>query len=171
MSYQHFLGCLFTLFMVFFEAENFIFLWFPIYLFFCVSPVVLLVSYLINYHLKQSHEGLYLFPSSKSCIVLLIALIFRYLICFNNWANYYICCEIGVQFHSFAYEQSVVPAQFLRSLFFHLLDYIGTLIKNQLTEMWSFISVCSILFHWYVYPYVSTSPSWLYSSFVGKWEL
>ena len=124
-------------------------------LIFCVSSVVLLVSYLINCCLKQSHEDLHLFPSSKSCIVLLIALIFRSLIYFNSWVHYYICCEIGVQFCSFSHEQSVVPAQFLRSLFFPLLDYIGTLIKNQLTEMWSFISECSILFHWYVYPLVT----------------
>lgn len=118
MTYQHFLGCIFSFLMVFFKAQKFTFLWFWIYLFFVCPQLCFLVSYLINCCLKQSHEDLHLFPSSKSCIVFLIALIFRSLIYFNSWVHYYICCEIGVQFCSFSHEQSVVPAQFLRSLFF-----------------------------------------------------
>lgn len=70
------MGCLFTCFIMSFDAQNFTFCCSPIYVFF-----VLLFMFLLSYLQNQSHGNLY--SSSKNSIVLALMFMFKTLVHFK----------------------------------------------------------------------------------------
>lgn len=118
------LRVLFTIFMVFLEAEKFLCLK-SIYLFLLL--LVFLVSYLTIHCRIWDHEDLSLF-SSNSCIVFIVLLSL-----WSIWINFDIWCELKVKLPSFCMWLSSCPSTICWRSYSFPLTSLRTLGKNQLT--------------------------------------
>lgn len=99
---------------------------------------------------------------SSKCFIVSV-LTFRTL----NYFEWTFCrwCEEGVWLHSFACEYPIITASFVENIIPSLLNYLGTLVKNNWLQMWCFICGLSILLHWSVFVPISYFVD--YYSFVG----
>lgn len=55
--------------------------------------------------------------------------------------NFDICCEVGIQIHSFVCEDPIVTAPFVEETVLFSLNDFGTLIENQVSiDAWVYLS-------------------------------
>lgn len=122
--------------------------WYSVILYFS------LYQYLIPFYGWMIFPGMYI-PHSvcHSCIDGLLG-------CSHFWLLWMVL--LFVQLHSFACcGYQVVPAPFVEETLLFPLNGHGILVRNQLTTYVRFISGFSLLFHWSVCLYPSTTLFWL----------